>query len=1267
MKRFLSRFSAAGPTSPAKPKADPSFDRSEKLDVDAPCPAPAILTSYNTVGRTKALVAKFETSPSSRSEPSHTPSDHSAAAPQLTIPIRLDGSECALPSPAARCVPSRVPGSSLPADASNHPSKVAGGANSEKRSHQPSDQERSLCQPSVDNPATSSATHASKTVAFAPSPQKQRSTSPAQMGQPQRTSIPPSLSRTNSNDSNPVTKENSFARPTAASQARSRVWTRSVASDASQLAASTGARDKGPSSLVRSSRPNHGSSARSTARRSYSYSSAAASRPSDPSATSSTSVISGGRTSGGPASVGRATSIDLAQPGRTSPTKRADSDVVDSDVLLFPTRTSLPTRMGYSDSASNRPTSRRNSVDPIASTGSTGPLIFPPSGGPGMRSFGFPTWSEMTNEELVRNLGPRERTRQEVLWEIVASEERYVIELEKAKDLYIDALLDPDHFDPERVLPPALASNAASPIEGVESRERVSTPKFALQSKGNITALPPGPKSVPAPSSSGDLPIAARFMSNISAGAGANLAPRKAPFQWDMNQVSGADAPYLVGVAGIPTSESIAAPSVAQKRVEAAYGLGLGLGTRATRDRSAPAYMNAPVNSKGQGKASKAQKLRSLSGKIRSETNPLRLSVPLPPSLREVLLAMSDGLLDAHGLLSDTLKARYQEQWPLVRSLADVFMGYSHILEHYASYVCHLQRAMEELEEAALMERAFRGKRLKKERLSNTVGLGRTVAALEACAAEQGFAGLSIFVSMPFQRLLKYPLLFQNLLFHTDPSTHEFENTVAMVVEVERLVRSIEDEKVNAEERDKTRDVFARIDGITDRQVLRPRPDRILIEETALYDEHARRALSESAPKDGRADMYFSDSEGGESSTESSRHRSGPRNSSNQSGLRAALRSKRSYRRLSDFVTSEEARSSMSKAPAMGSKKDLWLIRFSDVEIKCQRIGVTALPMVSTAALRNTDDGVELGQDGVADFSTRSKDSRERLKALRNTTLRAKTRNLYKYVSVVAWRNVALRHVDAGREGLTEGLPTAYEHDEEDDEDEDEDDGASISSGESSASSSSSSSGSSGRVGGQVGSEKYIRSTKLSFTYWGDRIEPGHAIAGNQSNSTSLGKTKASSVDGVGRRKEGFSTASATRGSLRQAAASTDSAITTGSTPSVEGTQSGRRARWSTPNGHSSGISRSGGRSGGMCGRLSEPLAATSMSTAPESMQTAVAQMHARQRNDKFGRRLRSSVQFAATVASTGDAGGSHVSSDVATGGANTCEGDANALPKGTS
>ena len=85
---------------------------------------------------------------------------------------------------------------------------------------------------------------------------------------------------------------------------------------------------------------------------------------------------------------------------------------------------------------------------------------------------------------------------------------------------------------------------------------------------------------------------------------------------------------------------------------------------------------------------------------------------------------------------------------------------------------------------------------------------------LEESAAEKGETGLAISLSKPFQRLLKYPLLFQNLLFHTDPSTFEYESTLEMVAEVEKIVRSIEDEKIQQEERDRTRDVLARIEGL---------------------------------------------------------------------------------------------------------------------------------------------------------------------------------------------------------------------------------------------------------------------------------------------------------------------------------------------------------------------------------------------------------------------------------------------------------------------
>ena len=67
----------------------------------------------------------------------------------------------------------------------------------------------------------------------------------------------------------------------------------------------------------------------------------------------------------------------------------------------------FPTKPGYGDGVSIHQSLR--SGTPLSQSGS----VLPPA-----------SWSEGAEEDLVTHLGPRERTRQEVLWEIVASEER---------------------------------------------------------------------------------------------------------------------------------------------------------------------------------------------------------------------------------------------------------------------------------------------------------------------------------------------------------------------------------------------------------------------------------------------------------------------------------------------------------------------------------------------------------------------------------------------------------------------------------------------------------------------------------------------------------------------------------------------------------------------------------------------------------------------------------------------------------------------------
>ncbi|KIJ44021.1 hypothetical protein M422DRAFT_145188, partial [Sphaerobolus stellatus SS14] len=61
----------------------------------------------------------------------------------------------------------------------------------------------------------------------------------------------------------------------------------------------------------------------------------------------------------------------------------------------------------------------------------------------------------------------------------------------------------------------------------------------------------------------------------------------------------------------------------------------------------------------------------------------------LPDDLRRCLEVIEAGILNGHLVLSEGLRKRYEEQYPL-----------SHILREYATYVLHLERALEQVDDA---------------------------------------------------------------------------------------------------------------------------------------------------------------------------------------------------------------------------------------------------------------------------------------------------------------------------------------------------------------------------------------------------------------------------------------------------------------------------------------------------------------------------------------------------------------------------------------
>lgn len=174
-----------------------------------------------------------------------------------------------------------------------------------------------------------------------------------------------------------------------------------------------------------------------------------------------------------------------------------------------------------------------------------------------------------------------------------------------------------------------------------------------------------------------------------------------------------------------------------------------------------------------------------------------------------------------------------------------------------------------------------------------------------------------------------------------------------MVAEVETIVRSIEDEKIQKEERDKTRDVFARIEGLDKvKQLMVPKPSRVLMEE--------RLAMSPNGLAPG--DPFSKTSSSPPVSSQN------PRN----------VKGKSSLKRISDVL--------QSGSNGVGGKKDQWLVVFNDVVLRCQRTGTTSLPL-SAATNSRAASLPEL--QGKAKYATTGR---------RNS--HTKPRNLYKFLKV---------------------------------------------------------------------------------------------------------------------------------------------------------------------------------------------------------------------------------------------------------------------------
>lgn len=312
------------------------------------------------------------------------------------------------------------------------------------------------------------------------------------------------------------------------------------------------------------------------------------------------------------------------------------------------------------------------------------------------------SWSEGAEEDLVSNLGPRERTRQEVLWEIVASEERcvsqrkpfsivlmkcrYVGELVKMKETFIEPLLHPysapapvDYDDYSRFDSP-LESTEQLPIASrfmspTGFRPETPTSPAAPSMKHEVQSQTPnidGESLDTDEDDEGGDQVGAGYPSRKSSNGHASKHNHpRSPYRSTATKTT----------LGGKIAAAVPFPSRSHHSLPPPPRANPNSSTHSLSGQSSFAERERGRNNSAGHSVTPTQGSRVLRKFRRSQTTPGILNdgavAPhqLPDDLRVCLEVIESGILDGHVKLSEGLRKRYEEQYPLVRSLADVFLS----------------------------------------------------------------------------------------------------------------------------------------------------------------------------------------------------------------------------------------------------------------------------------------------------------------------------------------------------------------------------------------------------------------------------------------------------------------------------------------------------------------------------------------------------------------------------------------------------------------
>ncbi|KAJ2494861.1 hypothetical protein GGI11_008666, partial [Coemansia sp. RSA 2049] len=148
----------------------------------------------------------------------------------------------------------------------------------------------------------------------------------------------------------------------------------------------------------------------------------------------------------------------------------------------------------------------------------------------------------------------------------------------------------------------------------------------------------------------------------------------------------------------------------------------------------------------------------------------------VPASQVDLIFGNVGEILELHEAINHAFMERQRQQYPVLWDISDVLQPFVQHLRVYAKYICNQDNALklvEELRRTSNNFAVFWKERQKRPECRNLP--------------------MESFLTMPFQRLLKYPLLLRTLLDATDGWTQQYANGRLVADQVDAWIKKIQD------------------------------------------------------------------------------------------------------------------------------------------------------------------------------------------------------------------------------------------------------------------------------------------------------------------------------------------------------------------------------------------------------------------------------------------------------------------------------------------